>query len=672
MQTDSIQISFPAIQGLDCVLNQSYNILNSQEVFTENIEHQGCFKLSQGSSCNIAICGDIGSGKSLFTAALTAHLKVLCNNFERTSILYYSLSEDIQYIKKIQNHMSNKQTLLVPNPPFQSQELFVSHLFNITQDYFKQQNKEEQIELLKQEYKTQKTTLANFGFYEHLKKQYPQVGNFIFLPMLTPLRDENFTREPNFEDSDFMRRCEQIARHIDRYKKLATEKIIPQLRVIVIDSINMFSDITFKRYMINQLFELCKKNNLIGIFTVDSTPPRALGQFTDLSIIRHAADVVIDLKQEYNNGVCEQKMTIAKSQISDNISGELQMRLNKDSLSIFPCLDFWFRVIMENSNEEQSLGNNLHFVSELKNNELKELFFSETYKRMSVLISGPADTNKVPLALLGVCELLNKKTDPNTYSNNSSQENSSICNSEKKSASSIHNNKPDAKTADQALMKSSPKEKVCPQQFMLVSFGGARDNFKLHKDKDCSKSVFCYGEDDSNEELPSYTFSALGKLANIKIHMPSSHVGVTYKGVKYWVSPGNIRATEFIMSLNKYFQDLKGRNISAVLFNNIGYIQSQYPSLYQDIMNNQGVFFRVIQSLLKQWNMDAIFVNTAWQESTKNNFEHLLEPFVTRKIKFGKTYPNGKAELLLSGKDIATFLTATIDLQNFSLECKTQ
>lgn len=102
----------------------------------------------------------------------------------------------------------------------------------------------------------------------------------------------------------------------------------PRVKVVVIDSINAFSNSTLNRQEIIRLMSLFKEYGIIGIFTLGDDGDQSSDAMIEASTIQYLADVVISLTCAYTNSYTHNYLEITKSRYRQQVLGKHPYKIN--------------------------------------------------------------------------------------------------------------------------------------------------------------------------------------------------------------------------------------------------------------------------------------------------------------------------------------------------------
>jgi len=99
---------------------------------------------------------------------------------------------------------------------------------------------------------------------------------------------------------------------------------IPDLRVVCIDSLNVFGNHLLTREQIHRLFDLFKRHQVIGVFVLEEDEAQVMSPDNTLhsDTIEYLADVVISLQAEEDEGYFIRYFEIVKSRFQHQIYGK--------------------------------------------------------------------------------------------------------------------------------------------------------------------------------------------------------------------------------------------------------------------------------------------------------------------------------------------------------------
>lgn len=262
--------------------------------------YKGTEKMDEGSG-NIVISGKPGVGKSTLAFQFAA---ACASRLNEGIAVYFSLDVDEKQIVKSMRHPDGqlKINFLCDYPSGNHEDML---------PYDSNSNEELELMFRKVLYK------GNDG------KIIPQ----LLLPKLSP---RGISPDANVkEDIIFLQRIDELQkllRAIHAYNTGQREKDIskrePLVKLVAIDSLDVFGERTLTREEINRLFMLFKQYGIIGVFTMGNAGYESLtSEAVYKAAVTYQADVVIELKREfYNNYTCSY-FEIAKSRYIRHVLG---------------------------------------------------------------------------------------------------------------------------------------------------------------------------------------------------------------------------------------------------------------------------------------------------------------------------------------------------------------
>jgi KaiC/GvpD/RAD55 family RecA-like ATPase len=155
----------------------------------------------------------------------------------------------------------------------------------------------------------------------------------ILLPHLSP---RSLAVDPNNATSLFLERYKQLEyllsaakwiRDNNKDRKLSEQN--PELRLLCIDSLNVFGDNLLSREELYRVFDLCRRYDMIGIFIVEEDESQVVRADTAIhgDILEYLADVVISLKTGDDKGYFMRYIEIIKSRYQHQVYGRHPFKL---------------------------------------------------------------------------------------------------------------------------------------------------------------------------------------------------------------------------------------------------------------------------------------------------------------------------------------------------------
>ncbi len=221
----------------------------------------------------------------------------------------------------------------------------------------------------------------------------------------------------------FEKRCEELAWFKERRDNLdglikgflsLTTPVAPRLRVVCIDSLNVFGEKPLTREHLFRVFDLFSRNNVIGVFVVEedvagsSDFSTAMGDDT----IDYLADTVISLEHKQDKDYSVRHLEIVKSRYQQSVDGKHPFKLRSADVSqrrprrsyepndrtgqallVYPSLHHVVRA----SDRQERGPESTHF--DLGDRKLKQVLPKNLLRPSVVAIAGPRGTFKTKLGI---------------------------------------------------------------------------------------------------------------------------------------------------------------------------------------------------------------------------------------------------------------------------------
>ncbi len=274
--------------------------------------YQGTEKTDEGSG-NIVISGKPGVGKSTMAFQFAA---ACASGLNEGIAVYFSLDVDEKQIIKSMKHSNGslKINYLCDYPTVRKDALL---------QYDTGSNKE------------LAEVFRDVLYKDRDNRAVPQ----IILPKLSP---RGISPDAGTQgDSVFLQRIEELQkllRAISAYNNQERMKDRKEksalVKLVVIDSLDVFGERTLTREEINRLFMLFKQYGIIGVFTMGSIGYESLtSEAAYKASVTYQADMVIELKREfYNNYTCSY-FEVAKSRYIRHVLGHHPYKVETYSIS---------------------------------------------------------------------------------------------------------------------------------------------------------------------------------------------------------------------------------------------------------------------------------------------------------------------------------------------------
>lgn len=302
--------------SLDLLLNRSCKLEN----YEKNLINGSILlpDFNDPGTGNIVIRGKPGTGKStlaLEIAVASANQAAICNNENARgySSIYFSMEVPPEHILNRaaqfgwRDHVKLLSTLNPINEFSSPQEygLLLHHIFTQPDSHSP----------------ASKIDLAN--------EQHPDVQEIkpkVLIPYLSP---RNVCANGTL-DLLFIERFLQLERILIGADWLKANKLnVPELRLVCIDSLNVFGDQPLTREQVYRLFDLFKRFQVIGVFIMeeDQNLFDSSSSIVDADIIDYIGDVVISLSGADDNGYFMRYFEICKSRFQHQIYGKHPFRI---------------------------------------------------------------------------------------------------------------------------------------------------------------------------------------------------------------------------------------------------------------------------------------------------------------------------------------------------------
>lgn len=147
----------------------------------------------------------------------------------------------------------------------------------------------------------------------------------VLLPLLSP---RGLSGEDSSSDGLFWERYRQLDRLLTGIESMRRNgrKRIPDIRMVCIDSLNVFGNKPLSRSELFKLFDLFKSKGIIGVFT-DEQESDALHVETGEQVEDYLADMIIQLYMEEDNGYTSRYFEVTKSRYQHQVYGKHPIRL---------------------------------------------------------------------------------------------------------------------------------------------------------------------------------------------------------------------------------------------------------------------------------------------------------------------------------------------------------
>ena len=359
MNKDSIVVGYP----LDLLLNRTCKLKDFEENWNfYNWEKVGGIilpdEIDPGTG-NIVIRGRPGTGKS----TLAIQIAVACTlNPNKYDSIYLSLEERPHNVRQKANSFGWDKYI--------QQLKYINNLDQFSTPYELGKTLAIIFSQIEENCPLCKEVNAN-KLHVHKKniKLDRLIKNHVLVPSLSP---RNLTVSDKESGKLFWDRYQQLEKLLSgakylrdknnrlRIKEEINQLYIPDIRLICIDSLNVFGDKLLTREELFKIFDLFKKYEMIGVFVVEEDEREILSPDSRLhgDMIEYLADVVISLSSGEDHEYYMRYFEIVKSRYQHQIYGKhpfkihnfpgktdstasLNMNtLNRSGLIIYPSLHY--------------------------------------------------------------------------------------------------------------------------------------------------------------------------------------------------------------------------------------------------------------------------------------------------------------------------------------------
>lgn len=540
--------AFPHAVGLDRVLQ-----MQKFRPECENDDTKVMYSLpypgkDTGLACNIVILGKPGTLKSTLALEMASRLRIVEDDLlighatkagETATVIYYSLEQSPKSL--IRRHGNLKQrTAVTYEGPTKDDPLWVAC------SDCKGSNAKLIVE----------RNTGGHCLFCYTKQEVQNRHNLILFPQLSPRRLEQ-TGERQDDESVFWQRLSEIRNLVERLQENNKDKIgLPKLRMVIIDSLNVFGDRPISRYLLEQLFAFFVEKELVGVFVAEDPEAVAKSMTEEPHVslgIANIADVVIKMQWETSEGYCSRGIEIEKSRFTSNIYGIQQMKVRSQGIQVLPSIHSWYSFLTEYQNNKPINKlveplNRLVFKQENMQDILGMIPPRETVPSIICTLSGPKGSCKTPIAISYALSACGDLTDNEG-------------------------------------------------KFLLVS---------LDVSPEPVERVGSFG----NYNL---TIEDLFDKDNLQIGQTKGRLSVVKKneiivGYQLWLAPGFLLAEELVHYLYKILLLEELKQVTRVVIQDIGLVPMRYPVIFRHI-NQHGNLFTVIMELMRKLRIDCMFVS---------------------------------------------------------------
>jgi len=157
----------------------------------------------------------------------------------------------------------------------------------------------------------------------------------VLFPSLSPC---SISDDPANHDEVFLKRFKELElllkairaynENCDALLQDNSPKENPKVKMVVIDSINAFSNNVLNRQAVIRLMSLLKEYGIIGVFTLGDDGSKNIDEMVEASTIQYLADVVISLKCDHTNSYTHNYLSVTKSRYVQQVIGMHPYKIN--------------------------------------------------------------------------------------------------------------------------------------------------------------------------------------------------------------------------------------------------------------------------------------------------------------------------------------------------------
>lgn len=496
-----------------------------------------------GASCNVAILGQPGTGKSTLALNMACRMRLFRgekpqdSDGDRVTVVYCSLEQEPEPLRRRVQDSEGSSVITLEGPRYQQTPQVLKGIVD-------------------SEVATWRQARDNSGGVET-----PRLPNIVFFPDLSPRRLEQTGESRSDDAAIFWERLSEIRRIVERINQAGYPPAM-----VVIDSLNVFGDQPVSRYLIEQLFKMLAKENVIAMVVAEDPSADGRERPEEPTIspgIAYLADIVIELGWGTDCGYEYRTITVKKSRLTANVYSSQQMKIRKSGIEVFPSLHAWYTFLLGAGSEDEDSritdpSNRLKFGTRPTAQPRFPKFIPFTNRRPASLthvIHGPRGTGKREYAL--------------RYAAQSSRD--------------FGGHKEDSSFLLVAL--GTALHSLPPARGVVLKLGDRPD-------------VRFGGTDGKATWLPL----AKGYLKKAEIETVE---GENANGLVLWLAPGFLLPEEFVQYVFDVLQTNAG--VTRVVVDDVAQIPVRYPVIARQI-RELGNFYTVLAEMFRKMRVDATFV----------------------------------------------------------------
>ncbi len=443
------------------------------------------------------------------------------------------------------------------------------------------------------------------------------INRKVLFPILSPRSISNPVSPQN---GLFFERLRQIEKFLVGAKWLRQnppgnpKDLLPEIRMVCIDSLSVFGDRDLSREELYQIFDLFRRYEVIGVFTAEE--PVASKSNESTTVMEYLSDIVIRLREEEENGYALRFFEIKKSRFQHEIYGRHPLRLQPPGKNDLGMINSHFENNKPFLYQTMRIMPSIHhivaategrFASDRNQqpfdfgNAAINSFLKQDMRRGSVIaIKGPLNSFKTTLArhflLSGICKF-----------------NSKIGEFEGKE--SVLLIRMHDRTSFDPQGKSGKRWKVS-EELGRDSQNNPIDLF--HNPTKSGKSVqqfqWIKEKSDSNAKMTKNVWAYITDESQAK---DRPEYGDAPRLIEVAFKSGALLPEEFLEVVRSVIHEHSmekppTRTISRVVFNDVGLIGASYPFLRRSSTAGS-LFLPAFVHVMRNYNVDLVMTGTTGQ-----------------------------------------------------------